>query len=283
MESLSNPKTINPLLLPSLFELICRERLDDGLPASFQDIIRVFTRNASENSLGHFVHRFSDEVILMITFCLQFKYLFQYNASFGEHFYGLKRVRLVANASNASHPYQLTLKDRLTSLSLLLLIPYLRGKIERYYKHLLEMTDEEREAHMDRFLVPSNPNDPNSPKQKTWRYRYCELLLNYFPYFDGCLASLAFLWKLLYLFSKVPNDLFSNSFVAQQGIERIDQNDIQLWKSFRQAFENSIRDSNSPAASAWLHFKLSFLRVLYILGNVTKIMTLGLLFVFLKG
>lgn len=64
-------------LIPSIFEVICREKLDGGLQPSFSDITRVFTRNSSR-TLIRFIHNYSDELFIIFNGLLQFKYLFQY-------------------------------------------------------------------------------------------------------------------------------------------------------------------------------------------------------------
>ena len=64
-------------LIPSIFEVICREKLDGGLQPSFGDIVRVFTRN-STRPLIQFIHNYSDELFIIFNGFLQFKYLFQY-------------------------------------------------------------------------------------------------------------------------------------------------------------------------------------------------------------
>ena len=68
-------------LIPSIFEVICREKLDGGLQPSFGDIVRVFTRN-STRPLIQFIHNYSDELFIIFNGFLQFKYLFQYGINF---------------------------------------------------------------------------------------------------------------------------------------------------------------------------------------------------------
>eukprot|EP01084_Bolivina_argentea_P209171 356358_1 len=152
-------------LIPSIFEAICREKLDGGLQPSFGDITRVFTRN-STRPLMQFIFNYSDELFLIFNGLLQFKYLSQYDATFGENFYGLKRLHF----NHKSRKYSLLSNyNRIIALICMLFLPYLRYKMEKKFKLLTELTDYER-----RELYPNAEH-----------LRNIEFYIKIYPYMDA--------------------------------------------------------------------------------------------------
>jgi len=77
------------LYRPSFFELAAADRLVAGLKAPLQHICKVVSRRHPSLT---FLRRYSDELYAALVFALEKHYLEQHDASFGEHFYGLRRV-----------------------------------------------------------------------------------------------------------------------------------------------------------------------------------------------
>ncbi|XP_075051255.1 peroxisome assembly protein 12 isoform X2 [Mixophyes fleayi] len=81
--------------------------------------------------------RWFDELYTLLDLLLQQHYLSWASASFSENFYGLKRVAI---GNNREH-HTLQRKEYWKSLMLLVLVPYLRLKLEKLVKRLREEED----------------------------------------------------------------------------------------------------------------------------------------------
>lgn len=110
---------------------------------------------------------------------LQHHFLLRTNASFSENFYGLKRVG--PDDSSRAHP-GLSRRQHLRSLLLLVLLPYLRNKLE---KVLARQRDE------DDFSIRM----PQSLAQKMYR-----AFLAAYPYVCMAWDGWSFCHQLLYIF-----------------------------------------------------------------------------------
>ncbi|XP_026744772.1 peroxisome assembly protein 12-like, partial [Trichoplusia ni] len=84
-----------------------------------------------------------DELYLLFDGCLQYYYLKHYAASFSESFYGLLRVP-VSSSSEFSSGQQLPLHLEKASLALLVLLPYIRDKVEKVVDRWREDNEEGR-------------------------------------------------------------------------------------------------------------------------------------------
>ena len=321
--------TIPEYLQPSIFETLCRDKLDDGLRPAFTDIARVFTRNSSRGWVRG-INKYSDELFLVFYGILQFKYLFQYDATFGENFYGMKRVFY---DSKKGKYFRLNNKQRIIALISILLFPYLRHRMDKKYQTLSEMTQFERETMYNSM----NRNNNNNADSVEWQRKIDNLYLKYYKFFDALLELISFLFKINFLFinsknktsskntntntnNKVQNSNNSWSFAGYDNLLswflgqktiRIDVKDLQTWKQEKDIFKsilfskilggrnnnngnnrnnnsefsgNSSMFGNNVQGSEGLSFmdkgRYLFLRLLYFLGNVSKLMTLSVLFGF---
>lgn len=90
-----------------------------------------------------FLWRWFDEVYALLNLLLQHHYLSRCSASFSENFYGLKRVMLrntggpEGQLATAGLPH----KQHWKSLGLLVLVPYLKTKLEKLVSRLREEDD----------------------------------------------------------------------------------------------------------------------------------------------
>ncbi|XP_063922295.1 peroxisome assembly protein 12 [Zophobas morio] len=117
---------------PSIFEVIASKSLNDTLHPALQKVALFLATNAPRkfNWLG----KHYDEVFLILNFGLQYGYLRNYDATFSENFYGLKRV-LDNNATLSEH-------HRRISLLFSVLLPYFKRKLdEKVALYRLEQAD----------------------------------------------------------------------------------------------------------------------------------------------
>lgn len=142
----------------------------------------------------------------------------------------------------------------------MLFLPYIRYKMEKKFKELIEMTE------YDRRQIYTNNDQFNS----------IQFYIKIYPYFDAILEGIHFLFKLLFLFGFTNYDNLFDFMISQITV-RIDIRDLQRWKSKKDVFKSTLGtfdNSNIKKTPYWI------LRLIYILGNSTKIMTLAVLFGF---
>ncbi|XP_053131248.1 peroxisome assembly protein 12-like [Hemicordylus capensis] len=123
---------------PSIFEVVAQDSLMAAVRPALQHVAKVL----AESNLARYGVLWSwvDEIYALLDLLLQQHYLSACSASFAENFYGLKRVgprgrkpRLAAAG--------LPQKPHWKSLGLLVLLPYLRTKLEKLIAHLREEED----------------------------------------------------------------------------------------------------------------------------------------------
>lgn len=110
---------------PSLFHVLAQENLSSSLRSSYDHIIRVLG-NSYPGKL-QWLHRWKDEVYLVFDAIVQYVHLKSFSSSFAEHFYGLKRIKI--NTENTNVPL-------IISLITLVIIPYLKKKLDAIYEKL---------------------------------------------------------------------------------------------------------------------------------------------------
>ncbi|KAF8320737.1 hypothetical protein DL93DRAFT_2124363 [Clavulina sp. PMI_390] len=127
---------------PSIFELTAQEQLRDLLQPALKYVLTIFAQR-NPRYLLRLVNR-HEEFYALIMFFVERHYLREHNASFSEHFYGLKRRRKPvieterANLAVGGVPEQEKLRreDMAKSLFFLVGVPYLRAKAQDYYESL---------------------------------------------------------------------------------------------------------------------------------------------------
>nr|XP_020659633.1 peroxisome assembly protein 12 [Pogona vitticeps]XP_020659634.1 peroxisome assembly protein 12 [Pogona vitticeps] len=128
---------------PSIFEVVAQDSLMSAVRPALQHVAKVL----AESNPGRygFLWRWFDELYTLLDLFLQQYYLSRCSASFSENFYGLKRVVL---RSHRSRPPQVRLataglpqRHHWRSLGLLVLVPYLRTKLEKLVARLRDEDD----------------------------------------------------------------------------------------------------------------------------------------------
>ncbi|XP_074045013.1 peroxisome assembly protein 12 [Macrotis lagotis] len=121
---------------PSIFEVVAQDSLMAAVRPALQHVAKVLAQ-AHPGRCG-FLWRWFDEIFAGLALLLQQHHLATASASFSEHFYGLKRV--VAGRAAAPRPAGAGLPgpQLRRSLALLVLLPYLRVKLEKLVAGLRE-------------------------------------------------------------------------------------------------------------------------------------------------
>jgi peroxin-12 len=116
---------------PNFFELFAEEQLREALRPALLYLTKVLARSRPE--LFSWLWRSRDEVHLMLDSALQWIFLTLNDSSFSEHFYGLKRVQ-----EGAGGTQRLSTKQMSVSFVCLVIVPYLKVKVERLHSVLTD-------------------------------------------------------------------------------------------------------------------------------------------------
>lgn len=127
---------------PTIFELIAQE----GMQQCLKPAIHFMARNITQSYPNRFLKIFSyfDEIYLLFDVFLQIHHITAFEASFGENFYGLKRVfspNLVdtyLNHESVTKQGVLELRGKIISLIGLCFVPYIYQKLERKFLFIQE-------------------------------------------------------------------------------------------------------------------------------------------------
>uniref|UniRef100_A0ACB8EDV2 Ubiquitin-protein ligase peroxin 12 n=1 Tax=Sphaerodactylus townsendi TaxID=933632 RepID=A0ACB8EDV2_9SAUR len=126
---------------PSIFEVVAQDSLMSAVRPALQHVAKVL----AESNPGRygFLWRWFEELYTLLDLLLQQHYLSSCSASFPENFYGLKRLPLRDGRRLHRRPVTAGLpqKHHWKSLWLLVLVPYLKTKLEKLVSRLREEDD----------------------------------------------------------------------------------------------------------------------------------------------
>ncbi|KAK2176464.1 hypothetical protein NP493_662g00015 [Ridgeia piscesae] len=114
---------------------------DDDLRPSIFELLAQDSLVLAEHNPSRFgwVYSLSDETYSLLHLIVEHSYLKQYHASFGEHFYQLKRV--LTDQIRSSSRQSLPTPNHLRSLACLVLFPYIKAKCDLFYEELRDKAD----------------------------------------------------------------------------------------------------------------------------------------------
>ena len=141
------------------------------------------------------MYQLSDEIIAVLEFLLQHHYLSKYSALFAEHFYGIKRTKVV-NVGPINNV--VTDRHNLITQALIfhLILPYIRLKLTRLY-HVVK----------EKYQEPFRPNVKD---------RLVRLFLYIFPYMHMILEGSDMIFYLSYAVQKTS---YHSLFTWIQGVK----------------------------------------------------------------
>lgn len=202
---------------PSLFELAAQDQLRDLLSPVVRYVLSVFAQRNPRYLLR--IVNSHDELFSLAMLFVERHYLVHYSASFAEHFYGLKRRKVLskggggASEERTKAAFELTGKsDRLGrkeirgSLAYLVLLPYIRTKAQDWYERL--------GGGVDSDLFGENSSRPSSlsilqdsEKPLTARLKLFvqALFKQTYPYLTFLYEIYLLVYNLRYLFGRSPH------------------------------------------------------------------------------
>lgn len=170
---------------PSVFEAVAQESLTAALRPALRHLAKVL----AESNPGRFgcLWRWFDEAYAVLELLLQQHYLATCSASFSENFYSLKRVPLGGHGQPALAATGLPKKQHWQSLLLLVLVPYLKGKLERLVASLRE--EDEYSIH---------------PPSSSWK-RFYKAFLAAYPFVHMTWEGWFLIQQLCYILGKAQH------------------------------------------------------------------------------
>ncbi|KAL4660559.1 peroxisome assembly protein 12 [Arapaima gigas] len=166
---------------PSIFEVLAQDSLMSALRPALQHAVKVVLAESNPSCCGP-LWRWFDEIYTVLHLLLQHHFLSRTSASFSENFYGLKRV-VPSDLQRSAH-LGLHRRQHLRSLLLLIVVPYLRAKVEKVLA---------RQREEDDFSIQL----PHTRLQRLYR-----AFLAAFPYMSVAWEGWTFCQQLLYVFGR---------------------------------------------------------------------------------
>jgi len=147
---------------PTFFELVAKDQLLDALRPAVQFVVGVFADQAPPRTLRVLAHWETIYHVLLTT--LEWYHLTVHGASFAEHFYGLQRQKHVPSHSlnilervelerQRRKSPKLSLKHRILSLIIVVLLPWVKLKCDTYFRHAESLVSSARSSQQKCALV----------------------------------------------------------------------------------------------------------------------------------
>jgi hypothetical protein len=173
MNLLYNYNSGNPSQ-PSFIEMFLETQMIPSLKPALEWVIGILAQryNRLYSALDYL-----DEIFYGVVFILERHYLKHYDGSFSENFYGLKRVIVTPDGKT---PPALRRLHKLWSLFFLVVVPYLKTKLDKYYQKTF---GSER---------PREPTTEPNQAQKFFGHIY--------PFLTVVYEGLFFLYQILYMY-----------------------------------------------------------------------------------
>ncbi|NXD82870.1 PEX12 protein, partial [Halcyon senegalensis] len=170
---------------PSIFEAVAQDSLMAAVKPALQHLVKVLAES-QPGRCGFLWHRF-DEVYLLLDLLLQQHCLAGCSASFAENFYSLKRIPTGGCRRQPLATAGLPKRQHWKSLLLLVLVPYLKGKLEKLVSRLRE--EDEYSIH---------------PPSSSWK-RFYRAFLAAYPFVNMTWEGWFLIQQLCYILGKAQH------------------------------------------------------------------------------
>lgn len=170
---------------PSIFEAVAQDSLMAAVKPALLHLVKVLAES-NPGRYGLLWRRF-DEIYVLLDFLLQQHYLARCSASFSENFYSLKRIPTGDCKQQPLATAGLPKKQHWKSLLLLILVPYLKGKLEKLVSSLRE--EDEYSIH---------------PPSSSWK-RFYRAFLAAYPFINMAWEGWFLIQQLCYILGKAQH------------------------------------------------------------------------------
>jgi len=127
---------------PSIFDVLAQETLNNSLERGIKELLRFLISWSPQKYRYTLLH--INEIYTVVRLLLEGHYLYKYDGSFTENFYGMLRVPI------RKHRF---FGWRLRSLILLVVIPYILEKIKNRHNELIQSGQIQRENPWQKFFL----------------------------------------------------------------------------------------------------------------------------------
>lgn len=233
---------------PTLFELFSSRELDALIGPSIRYIITFYAQRHPRYLL-RLATKF-DEIYALVFGIVEYYHLKNWNATFTEKFYGLKRTRVLNSGPTSSLPRarvaasdfveksrRLTKKQVWASVIITMLGPYIKEKAEVKYQRLqARALVHDLDAEYQRVMRPSNLSEDSFSNNNTQSYTRTEKLrvfANYwfyklYPYVHTTNSAITLIFYLMYLFNKSSSATCLSDWLLGIQYSRMSQFDYRL-------------------------------------------------------
>ncbi|NXH18201.1 PEX12 protein, partial [Bucco capensis] len=170
---------------PSIFEAVAQDSLMAAVKPALQHLVKVLAES-NPGRYGFLWHWF-DEVYVLLDLLLQQHCLAKCSASFSENFYSLKRIPMGDCRQPLLATAGLPKRQHWKSLLLLVLVPYLKGKLEKLVSSLKE--EDEYSIH---------------PPSSSWK-RFYRAFLAAYPFVNMTWEGWFLIQQLCYILGKAQH------------------------------------------------------------------------------
>ncbi|NXW21247.1 PEX12 protein, partial [Circaetus pectoralis] len=170
---------------PSIFEAVAQDSLMAAVKPALQHLVKVLVES-NPGRYGFLWHWF-DEIYVLLDLLLQQHYLTRCSASFSENFYSLKRIPIGDHRQQPLATAGLPKRQHWKSLLLLVLVPYLKGKLEKLVSSLRE--EDEYSIH---------------PPSSSWK-RFYRAFLAAYPFVNMTWEGWFLIQQLCYILGKAQH------------------------------------------------------------------------------
>jgi len=175
---------------PSFIEMFLETQMIPSLKPALEWVMGII---AQRYNRLYPAMEYMDEIFYGVVFILERHYLKHYDGSFSENFYGLKRVIVTPDGKT---PPPLRRIHKLWSLFFLVVMPYLKTKLDKYYKNTFG-TDRPR---IEEDIEVTGPK---------------KLFGTIYPFLTVIYEGLFFLYQILYMYDMTE---YYTPFLHLQGI-----------------------------------------------------------------
>ncbi|KAF0977528.1 hypothetical protein FDP41_003520 [Naegleria fowleri] len=284
-QSSSNRNQSLSVFQPTFFEIMTAQRMISGLKSALRYVL-VMAAQRNFRYL-HFVSYY-DEYFAMLQTMIERHFLYNFDSSFAEHLFGLKRIDSKQFTVSEMNQHQgktsfLTNKQRNESLLCLVLIPYLKDKLENYYIDLKrdDILSSSEGIDNDSLVVPyETPSASNRSNSNTWKIikRY---FVKLWPYISTIYEGSHFVFMFLYLLKS--NFKYHNPFMYLIGLclKRTSPNEhlqhMKLMYTKRNNLVNSFKQRGGIIFGSLLGY---IVNILYSLSDYSTHLLLAIAFLF---
>ncbi|TDH74257.1 hypothetical protein CCR75_006361 [Bremia lactucae] len=189
---------------PSFFELVMQERMTSSIKPAIEYLVSVLCESFPNLALLTPVRRL-DESYTLLRLCIEYYFLSKYDSLVTERLYGMKRV-MHMNVKRDAEPTTRSSTPRVRTFTLLLavIVPYLKSKLDTYYKEAAEQ-----------LMTRRTTSDTGGREQQMGAFTRRLNIFQYlwtlkkgfvasYPFAHFAYEGVFFLYKLLYLFGDTP-------------------------------------------------------------------------------